>query len=290
MQIIRELEPEPRNFYCGSIGFIGDDGRLMLNVAIRTATIAADTIEYPVGAGIVADSDPESEWNETMAKAWPIIRVSESTHVRRFTRYRGRPQRKRLHDQRIQRQQRPSASARTWSMSTSSGGVPPRRGSIPPARPSEARTWLMCCTSDGRPNEGHSGSLSGTWQPLMGHIEPGETSVDCAWRELKEEVGLDQNSEELLGLWSLEQVHPYFLASKNAIMLSPRFAVEVAGEWHAILNDEHDAVRWIRASDAEKSFMWPGQRAAIREIRHEIIKPGRCRSRGCACGRGPTES
>ncbi len=77
MQIIRELEPEPRHFYCGAIGFIGDDGRMMLNVAIRTATITADRIEYPVGAGIVADSDPESEWNETIAKAWPIIRVSE---------------------------------------------------------------------------------------------------------------------------------------------------------------------------------------------------------------------
>lgn len=79
MQIIRELESEPRNFYCGSIGFIGDDGRLMLNVAIRTATITDTTIEYPVGAGIVADSDAESEWNETMAKAWPIIRVSQTS-------------------------------------------------------------------------------------------------------------------------------------------------------------------------------------------------------------------
>lgn len=123
-------------------------------------------------------------------------------------------------------------------------------------------------------NEEHTGSLAGTWQPLMGHIEHGETAIDCAWRELKEEVGLDQDSPELLGLWSLEQVHPYFVASKNAIMHSPRFAVEVAGEWHAVLDDEHDAVRWIRASDAEKSFMWPGQRAAIREIRQEIIKPG----------------
>lgn len=122
--------------------------------------------------------------------------------------------------------------------------------------------------------EEHGGSLAGTWQCLMGHVEPGETAIDCAWRELKEEVGLDQDSPDLLGLWSLEQVHPYFLASKNAIMLSPRFAAEVAGEWHAILNEEHDAVRWMRASDAEKSFMWPGQRAAIREIRQEIIKPG----------------
>ncbi|QYK48011.1 MAG: NUDIX domain-containing protein [Phycisphaeraceae bacterium] len=120
----------------------------------------------------------------------------------------------------------------------------------------------------------HGGSLAGTWQPLMGHIEAGETATDCAWRELKEEVGLEQHSPELLGLWSLEQVHPYFLASKNAIMLSPRFAAEVVTDWHAELNDEHDAVRWVRASDAEKSFMWPGQRGAIREIRQEILKPG----------------
>jgi len=118
------------------------------------------------------------------------------------------------------------------------------------------------------------GTLAGTWQPLMGHIESGETAIDCAWRELAEEVGLTKDSPDLLGLWALEAVHPYFLASKNAIMLSPRFAAEVTSDWHATLNDEHDAVRWLRASDAEKSFMWPGQRGAIREIRHEIIKPG----------------
>ena len=118
------------------------------------------------------------------------------------------------------------------------------------------------------------GSLAGTWQPVMGHIEPGETAIDCAWRELAEEVGLTRDSEELLGVWALEQVHPYFLASKNAIMLSPRFAAEVTGDWHATLDAEHDAVRWVRASDAEKSFMWPGQRGAIREIRQEIIRQG----------------
>lgn len=78
MQIIRELETEPRRFYCGAIGFLGDDGRMMLNVAIRTATISGDRIEYPVGAGIVADSDPDAEWRETIAKAWPIIRVSQT--------------------------------------------------------------------------------------------------------------------------------------------------------------------------------------------------------------------
>ncbi len=77
MQIIDELEPEPRHFYCGSIGHIGDNGSLHLNVAIRTAMISRSTLTYPVGAGIVADSDPASEWHETLAKAWPLLRLAE---------------------------------------------------------------------------------------------------------------------------------------------------------------------------------------------------------------------
>jgi anthranilate/para-aminobenzoate synthase component I len=73
MQIIRELEPFPRGLYCGSIGYLSDDGSLTLSIAIRTATISHNTLEYPVGAGIVADSDPDEEWRETLAKAWPLL-------------------------------------------------------------------------------------------------------------------------------------------------------------------------------------------------------------------------
>ncbi len=80
MQIIRELEPEPRGVYCGAIGYFSDHGPTMLNVAIRTASLHAAAsparwdrlrgrMVYPVGAGIVAESDPESEWRETLAKA-----------------------------------------------------------------------------------------------------------------------------------------------------------------------------------------------------------------------------
>lgn len=78
MQIIRELEPDARGFYCGVVGFIGDDGRMTLNVAIRTATVHGGRVVYPVGAGIVADSDPTSEWHETLAKAWPFMRVGDA--------------------------------------------------------------------------------------------------------------------------------------------------------------------------------------------------------------------
>ncbi|MFN0010216.1 MAG: anthranilate synthase component I family protein [Phycisphaerales bacterium] len=83
MQIIEELEPVRRGPYCGALGFFGDDGGLALSVAIRTALISggphADalrpgeimngTLDYSVGAGIVADSHPEREWEETLDKA-----------------------------------------------------------------------------------------------------------------------------------------------------------------------------------------------------------------------------
>ncbi|MDX2017240.1 MAG: anthranilate synthase component I family protein [Planctomycetota bacterium] len=75
MQIIRELEPHARGLYCGAMGYLTDEGALTLSIAIRTATIdlKTSTLEYPVGAGIVADSDPEEEWRETLAKAWPLL-------------------------------------------------------------------------------------------------------------------------------------------------------------------------------------------------------------------------
>src|SRR5690348_4989804 len=59
--------------------------------------------------------------------------------------------------------------------------------------------------------------LGGTWHPVMGHIERGETAAACAVRELKEEVGLGHHDPALLGLWALEQVHPFYIAAIDAI-------------------------------------------------------------------------
>lgn len=108
--------------------------------------------------------------------------------------------------------------------------------------------------------------MAGTWQPIMGHIEPGETAVACAWRELHEEVGLARTSPALLHMFALEQVHPYYLAELDVVMLSPRFLAEVAPDWEPTLNDEHHAHRWIDVRDSDATFMWPGQVAAVAEI------------------------
>jgi len=68
MQIIDELEPTARNVYTGSIGYIGIDGTVDLNIAIRTFIIKDSNFYYNAGGGIVEDSNPEDEFNETLDK------------------------------------------------------------------------------------------------------------------------------------------------------------------------------------------------------------------------------
>ncbi len=69
MQIIEELESLRRHVYCGAIGYLGFDGRMDLNIAIRTITAANGQAYFHAGGGIVADSDPEAEYEETLHKA-----------------------------------------------------------------------------------------------------------------------------------------------------------------------------------------------------------------------------
>lgn len=75
MQIIRELEDRPRGAYTGSLGYINQDGSLDLNILIRTFMQEGSHLYFRAGAGIVADSDPERELNETRAKARGLLRA-----------------------------------------------------------------------------------------------------------------------------------------------------------------------------------------------------------------------
>jgi anthranilate/para-aminobenzoate synthase component I len=69
MEIIEELEPVRRGAYTGSFGYIGWNGDLDLNIIIRTLVLTAVKAYLQVGAGIVADSDPAREYEETLYKA-----------------------------------------------------------------------------------------------------------------------------------------------------------------------------------------------------------------------------
>lgn len=73
MEIIAELEPSRRGVYCGSIGYIGLSGVMDTSIVIRTYQAIGDAVYFSVGGGIVADSDPEQEYRETLDKARALI-------------------------------------------------------------------------------------------------------------------------------------------------------------------------------------------------------------------------
>ena len=82
MQIIEELEPHRRGIYCGAIGYIGFDGSMDTNIAIRTTVIAKNNLSFYAGGGIVADSDVAKEYAETLDKA-----SSFTTIIKLFSRH-----------------------------------------------------------------------------------------------------------------------------------------------------------------------------------------------------------
>jgi anthranilate synthase component 1 len=78
MQIIRELEASPRGAYTGSMGYLNRDGSMDLNILIRTFMLNGEQLSFKAGAGIVADSDPLRELNETRAKAKGLLKALAS--------------------------------------------------------------------------------------------------------------------------------------------------------------------------------------------------------------------
>ncbi|MGQ0586338.1 MAG: anthranilate synthase component I [Gammaproteobacteria bacterium] len=76
MEIIDELEPVKRGIYGGAVGYLSGDGNMDMAIAIRTAVIKGGKVHVQAGAGVVADSKPEAEWEETMSKARALMRAA----------------------------------------------------------------------------------------------------------------------------------------------------------------------------------------------------------------------
>ena len=78
MEIIDEFEPIKRGLYSGAVGYLGFNGDMDLAIAIRTAVVKDGTLHVQAAAGIVADSDPESEYQETLHKMRAVLRAAET--------------------------------------------------------------------------------------------------------------------------------------------------------------------------------------------------------------------
>ena len=75
LKVIDELEPVRRHFYTGSLGYLSDSGEMDLNILIRTAVVTGAQVHVQAGAGIVADSDPGREYEETLDKAQALLEM-----------------------------------------------------------------------------------------------------------------------------------------------------------------------------------------------------------------------
>ncbi len=77
MEIIDELEPVKRGIYAGAVGYLGFDGNMDVAIALRTGVVKDGMLYAQAGGGVVADSEPEAEWQETQNKARALFRAAE---------------------------------------------------------------------------------------------------------------------------------------------------------------------------------------------------------------------
>ncbi len=80
MEIIDELEPNRRSLYTGAIGYLSRGGTSGFNIVIRTILVEGQRASFQVGGGVVADSDPEAEYAETLAKGRGLLAALSSGH------------------------------------------------------------------------------------------------------------------------------------------------------------------------------------------------------------------
>jgi 8-oxo-dGTP pyrophosphatase MutT (NUDIX family) len=100
----------------------------------------------------------------------------------------------------------------------------------------------------------------GAWEPVHGHIDPGEAPEDAAIREVGEETGLAV--ERLYNV----RVQPFYLHKTHTLQLAIVFAAFVAEPATVAIANEHQRAEWLSVDDALTRFAFPGERASLREL------------------------
>jgi dATP pyrophosphohydrolase len=110
---------------------------------------------------------------------------------------------------------------------------------------------------------GAGGRSPGTWEAVHAHIDEGETPVETAVRELKEEAGV-----EAARLYNLSRVEAFYRHTINEVVLVPVFVALVADDAAVQLSDEHDEFEWLSPDAAQARMTWPRVR---RELEDAVV-------------------
>jgi len=118
------------------------------------------------------------------------------------------------------------------------------------------RLQVLCLRRSGK------GRSPGSWEAVHAHIDPGETPVETALRELTEETGLRAER-----LYNLSRVESFYRHSTNEVVLVPAFVAFVPADGEVRISEEHDRYEWLRPEAARIRVSWPRIR---REIGHAL--------------------
>ena len=111
-----------------------------------------------------------------------------------------------------------------------------------------------------------SGDYAGTWQTVYGGIKSGETAINAALRELKEETQLVPTK-----FFQVEYLENFYHRSRDRVTVLPVFAARIAPHAKVIIDAEHDDYRWVDLPDVAEHFVWRVQRQAIAIIEQDIL-------------------
>jgi len=108
---------------------------------------------------------------------------------------------------------------------------------------------------------GHGDPYAHTWQTVYGSVEKGETAVQAAWREFREETGLTA-----ITMWQIEHLESFYFLEKDYVCVMPVFAVEVPAHARPVLDHEHEGYRWVPETQLSTAFMWRSQHQALAAV------------------------
>jgi dATP pyrophosphohydrolase len=106
-----------------------------------------------------------------------------------------------------------------------------------------------------------SESYPGLWQMVTGSVMQGETAVDAAIRELKEETNLKPKK-----MWIVPNINSYYEPETNEILIIPVFLILVDENSSVMISDEHTKYKWLSGKKASNLFSWPGQKKSLEVI------------------------